>query len=254
MTSSPVNASDGPADKLFAASGAPLQGAEDALSVATDIYQATADTNANLPGKCPRSLDDDQHDSSIDVDISKHTQNDMRPDSTACSHQPLAEATSSTAPPLISGSASSPDVGTAQMDGRQKAEHELTPEPSAATASDTHSTPHAPEAVVLSEQASDINESELDPHGAASEHVKQQIPSDAAHDARQLVVIREERSGTGEIAHDNSRNQRDDSITHAESLSNNLNAKHVVCLRSTCIAVRVLTCSLDPAAGCAQLY
>jgi hypothetical protein len=251
MTSSPVNTWDGAADKLFATSRGPLQDAQDALQEATDTHQATADTVANLPGNRPEGLDDDQHDASLDDNASKPVQNDMQPDTTTSSHQQLTEATSSTAHLLISEDASSPDVGTVHMDGQQKAERESTHEPNAATTSDTNFTPHAPKAIPPSEQTSDRDKSELAPHDIASEHLKQQFPSEAALDARQLVDCGGEQLVADETATGSSSDQRDDSIAHAESLDGDIGAKHAVCLRSTCIAVRVLTCPLDPATGCA---
>jgi hypothetical protein len=261
MTSSPVHASDSAADKLFATARVPLQDAQDALQEATDTHQATADSIANVPGERLDGLDDDPYDASIDVDASKHVQHDMQSDTTTSSQRQLAEA-SSTAHPLLSRSASSPKVGTAHMDpqqnatatissldDQQEAEREMTDAPNATTASDTNFAPSSPKAVLQFEQMREPYRSEPVVHKDASEQIEQRSLSEATHDPRQITDPGVEQSTADATAADSSGEQRVSSA-RAKSLGSDLDAKHAVCLRSTCIAVRVLTCSLDTTAEC----
>jgi hypothetical protein len=244
MTSSPVNASDGASDKLFATARVPLQDAQDALQEATGTHQATADDAANFSGKGSEGLDADQNDASIDVDAPKDVPNDMQSDTTTSSKQQLTEASNSTAHPLLSGLASPPQVENDHVDAQRtatntssasehEAERDLMDEPNATTASETNIAA---------------------PHDVASELSKQHSSSEATHDARQIVGPGEEQSRAGETATDSTGDQRDDLLAHAEALVGDLNVKHSVCLRSFYNAVRVLTYSLDGAAGCACPY
>jgi hypothetical protein len=261
MTSSPVNASDGASDKLFATARVPLQDAQDALQEATGTHQATADDAANFSGKGSEGLDADQNDASIDVDAPKDVPNDMQSDTTTSSKQQLTEASNTTAHPLLSGLASPPEVENDHVDAQRtatntssasehEAERDLMDEPNATTASETNIAPRAHNL----EQMIDRDRSETAPHDVASELSKQHSSSEATHDARQIVGPGEEQSRAGESATDSTGDQRDDLLAHAEALVGDLNVKHSVCLRSFYNAVRVLTYSLDGAAGCACPY
>jgi hypothetical protein len=67
MTSSPVNVSDGAADKLCATAPVALQDTQDALQEAARPHQATTENTANLAGGRIRSLSADQENASLDT-------------------------------------------------------------------------------------------------------------------------------------------------------------------------------------------
>jgi hypothetical protein len=264
MTSSPVNASDGAADKLFATARVPLQDAQDALQEATGTHQATADNAANFPSKVSQGLDADQNDASMDVDALKDVPNDMQSDTTTSSNQQLPEASNTTAHPLLSRRAS-PEVEnnhmhaqetatTTSSDSQNQAERDLTDEPNATTASETSIAPRAPELALQPKQLSDRDRLESARYDVASEHSKQHSSFEASHDARRIASPGEEQPRADETTTDSTVDQRDDLLAHAEGLNGDLDIKHSVCLKSFCNAVRVLTYSLDGTAGCACLH
>lgn len=67
MTSSPVNVSDGAADKLCATAPVALQDTQDALQEAARPHQATTENAANLAGGRTMSLSADQENASLDT-------------------------------------------------------------------------------------------------------------------------------------------------------------------------------------------
>jgi hypothetical protein len=265
MTSSPVNASDGAADKLFASARVPLQDAQDALQEATGTHQANAESIANVPGKACESLDADQKDASTDVGASKHVPNGVQSERTTSSQRQSTQAGSSTADPPLPRIASPPEVRVDHMDaqhaaantpsdGQHEAERDLTDETNATSASETDITPSVPDVDLPHEQMSDRIPSEIAPCEVAPEQVEQESSSETTSDARHIAGHRDDQPNASKLATDSMTDQRDDSLAHAESLGGDSNFKHSVCLRSLYITVRVLTCYLDGAAGCAWLY
>jgi hypothetical protein len=264
MTSSPVNTSDAAADKLFATARVPLQDAQDALQEATDTHQATADSIANVPGKGCEGLDADQNDASTDVDASKYVSNELQPELTTSSQRQSTEA-GNTADPQLLGIASPPEVrvdhvgaqhfaANTSSDGQYEAKRDLTAEPQATTASETIVTPSASNVDLPHERMSGQTPSDIAPHEVAPERVNQQSSSEATNDARQSAGPTDGQPNAGEIVTDSTGDQPDHLLAHAESLGDDLDVKHSVCLRSLYAAVCVLTCYLDGATGCAWHY
>jgi hypothetical protein len=264
MTSSPVNTSDAAADKLFATARVPLQDAQDALQEATDTHQATAGSIANVPGKGCEGLDADQHDASTDVDASKDVSNELRPELTTSSQRQSTEA-GNTADPQLLRIASPPEVrfdhvdaqhfaANTSSDGQHEAKRDLTAKPHATTASDTIVTPSASNVDLPHDIMSGQTPSDIAPHEGASERVNQQSSSEGTNDARQSAGPTDDQPNAGEKVIDSTGDQPDHLLAHAESLGDDLDVKHSVCLRSLYTAVRVLTCYLDEATGCAWHY
>ncbi|KAH8733147.1 Swi5-domain-containing protein [Phaeosphaeriaceae sp. PMI808] len=79
MTSSPVDALDGAADKLFATAPDPLQDVQDALQPATQHHQALLERTANPVGGQSGGLDADQENASINCDASRVEHDEIQP-------------------------------------------------------------------------------------------------------------------------------------------------------------------------------
>lgn len=90
MTSSPVNVSDGAADKLSTTAPVPPQDAQDALQEAARPHQATAEDIANSTGDRTDGLDADQEIASIDHDGSIIDQNSTKPYAALAELKPVA--------------------------------------------------------------------------------------------------------------------------------------------------------------------
>jgi hypothetical protein len=265
MTSSPVDTSDGAADKLFATARVPLQDAQDALQEATGTHQATAESIANMPGKGCEGLDADENDASTDVDASKHVSNGVQSEPVTSSQRQSTEAGSSTADPPLPSIASLPEVRVDHMDaqhaaanisldGQHEAERDLTDETNATTALETDITPSVTDVDLAYEQMSERTPSEIAFREVAPKQVNQESSSEATNDARHITGPRDDQPNATKIVTDTTGDQRDVSLAHAESSGGDSDVKHSVCLRSLYITVRVLTCYLDGTAGCSWLY
>jgi len=148
MTSSPVNISDGAADKLSTPAPVPLQDAQDALQEAARTNQAIDESVANSPGD---GLGADQENASLDVDAPEVDQTNVQLEVTASgdrhdeAHQrtpiPSSEALSSPES-QDDGMGSQPHstATTSASNDQQQTDHQMTTELVATTASATDMT------------------------------------------------------------------------------------------------------------------
>jgi hypothetical protein len=258
MTSSPVNTSDGAADKLFATARVPLQDAQDALQEATDTHQAIADSVANVPGKGCEGLDADQNDASTDVDASRDVSNEVQSEPTTSSQRQSTEA-GDTADPQLAGIASLAEVMISHVHAQQIAANESSHGQHGADrdttdrphASETDITPSVPNVNLPHEQMSERQRAEIASREVSPEQLNEQCSSRATNGARQIASPTDDQPKASETATDSTGHQRDDSLAHDEAIGDDFDAKHSVCLRSLYTTVCVLTYCLDGAAGCA---
>ena len=148
MTSSPVNISDGAADKLSTPAHVPLQDAQDALQDAARTHQAIDESVANSPGDRTDDLGADHDNASLDVDASKVDQTNAQPEATTFGdcHDEAHERTSVPSSEALSspesqafGMRSQPHstATTSASNDQQQTEHQVTTERVATTASAT---------------------------------------------------------------------------------------------------------------------
>ena len=151
MTSSPVNISDGAADKLSAPGLVPLQDAQDALQDAARTHQAIDDSVANSPGDRTDDLGAEQENASLDVDAPKVDQTNAQPEVTTSGdrHGEAHERTSEPNPEALStpesqavGMGSQPHLiaTTSASNDQQQTDHQVTTERVPTTASATDMT------------------------------------------------------------------------------------------------------------------
>jgi hypothetical protein len=114
LTSSPINTSDGAADKLYATARVPVQDTQDTLNApkeATHSHQAIAENVANVPGERTDGLDADRNIASVDLDLLNNDKVGLQSSPTISSAEPSSGADSNTKP-MISGSSVQPKLCT----------------------------------------------------------------------------------------------------------------------------------------------
>jgi hypothetical protein len=121
MTSSPVNVSDGIADKLFAMAHVPNQDAEDAPQEATRRHQATPETVANVTAERIDGLDADRNIASFNVNAPRDEQTDVQHTTTTASPKSTGEASDNAANLRLADAASYPRSATNDLNPRQDA-------------------------------------------------------------------------------------------------------------------------------------
>lgn len=124
MTSSPVDVSDGTADKLFAMAHIPPQDTQDAPREAARLHQATTGIVANVTAQRTDGLGADQSIASINIDAPMNEQTDIEPTTTTASSKPTDEGSNNATNDLL------PDVAShlsSEIDDMRPRQHATLP-------------------------------------------------------------------------------------------------------------------------------
>jgi hypothetical protein len=245
MTSSPVDVSDGVADKLFLTAPVAPQDAQDALQEATRTPQALAESVANSPRDRTDGLDADQGNASIDADAPIIHQTNMHPGVTTAENGCDAEAHIRTASLTIDissrsltdadGVALEPHMATSSItaDDRQEASRIVTLEPAFTIPTPTDMTLPAPGLGKQSRWLLAEDQPEEALHGIVPDHAARS-PDKAEYEASSITDTGQKSSKSKQVAIDSfisndDKGQEEGNFSSTGDQEMNQGDEHAVC-------------------------